>query len=163
MILSGKEKFSDLYCSHEYENAMNLCDGLLDDDPNNAKALHDKAKIYARLKDWDNACLFLEKAINSKQEPVFFFNKSRWLINLKDYDEAISSIEKGIKTGKHKSFYYYEQSFFFMLSYIYFLQKNNSEAVSLLEKVSDEHSMWIDDGLQSKEKILSLILKSSQI
>ena len=113
----NKALFSDLYEKRRYSEAHDLCDDAIKDNQNDFQAYHDKAKLFAREKKWEDALSYIDRAIALANEPVLFFNKARWLLQHNCYKETIESSLLGLAACEESSFYYYEQSLLFFKAY----------------------------------------------
>ena len=148
--MHGNNAFSDLYSNGRYIVAHKLCDSEIRENQNNYRAYHNKSKLYAKEGNWDEAFSFIDKAINLIDEPVFFFNKGRWLITLSKYDEAIDVAEKGLNASTKYANYYYEQSLFFIKAYAELKSNRFTECENTLKCISYVSGMYLDKKIISR-------------
>ncbi len=151
--MRGSYSFSDLYAKKKYAEAHKLCDEAIAKDNGDYRAIHNKSKVYARQNNWEMAFFYVDRAIGLKKEPVFFFNKSRWLIDLELYYEAIESAEKGIFLCADSANYYYEETLYLLKAYAELNIGRLDNCYISLAQIRKQTSFWIDKKLQTKESI----------
>ncbi|MGH1375978.1 MAG: tetratricopeptide repeat protein [Alphaproteobacteria bacterium] len=157
--MHSNSSFSDLYERKRYVEAHNLCDGAIRDDECDYRAYHNKAKLFARERKWEEAFSLIDKAISINKEPVFFFNKARWLLELGYFDNVIECAESGIQVGIDNSYYYYEESLYLLKAYSELQLNLIDDCLTSLKNVRGEVSIRIDRKMCSKEDIVSSISK----
>lgn len=104
------------------------------------------SRCYINLKRYDEAIMWLEKAINetpNTREP--YIELGLLYYNLKRYDEAISYLEKGVNI-KEKSKYYINEEFawnetpYDLLSLCYYYTKNKEKSIFNVTKALELNS-----------------------
>ncbi len=146
--------FSDLYEQKRYDEAHSLCDKEIEEDRENYRALHNKAKLFARQKNWPECISYIDEAISFKKEPVLFFNKSRWLLEFQDYHDAIIFAEEGIQSGNENSYYYYEESLYLIKAYAQAHVGQLDACILSLRNIGEKVTIRVDRKVYSKRSIL---------
>jgi tetratricopeptide (TPR) repeat protein len=93
-----KSKFSILYKSGKYEEAVKICDEYLKSKPNDYMVLRLKGDVYNRQHKYEEALQCHKDAIEqNKNYATAYVHLGKVLVNLSKYEEAIQNFTKAIE------------------------------------------------------------------
>ena len=141
----------------KYSEALDIVNSVISENPEWFKGYHEKAKIYARQKQWNDAVEAVDEAIRlNKTEPMLYFSRSRWLIQNQLFYEAVDDLTHLIELEKKLDDTYYLESAYFFRALASSYLGNYEDVLADCEKVRDDYSMYILNKPHSKVDLVLL-------
>ncbi|MBR3627360.1 MAG: hypothetical protein IKN42_00780 [Elusimicrobia bacterium] len=97
---------------YDLQGAMDNIDKAISLDKNQAKYYGQKASIYSRIRDFNNAIIYCDKAIRlDPKNSDCFYERAQFNFYDKKYEDALNDVSKALEISK-KPEYYYTKSFY---------------------------------------------------
>jgi len=154
-----KEAYDLAVTRGDYDQALAICDALLDTDQGSVEVLKTRAQIYAHSGDFHKAIDDVSTIIDSSTSaPDDYFSRARWHIEVGNPAEALDDLNKVIEIGEEFSFHYYTESAFFYRAVAWLRLGHFKEAISDCQHVREDFLVYMRTGKISRADIIRLAL-----
>lgn len=110
------------YMKNEYEQALKNYQEVLNENNSNSDALEMMAKSHVELKNYEQAIVFFNKAIEQNDRAELRYSLAKAYYSKGDYNEAINNFKHTDRSSKYN-----------YLADIYFKQKNYSQCIKSID------------------------------
>lgn len=144
----------------KYSEALDIVNSVISENSEWFKGYHEKAKVYARQKLWNDAVETVDEAIRlNKNEPMLYFSRARWLIQSQLFYEAVHDLTRLIELENSLNDTYYLESAYFFRALASSYLGNHQDVLIDCEKVRDDYSMYTLNKPHSKTDLVLLATK----
>jgi tetratricopeptide (TPR) repeat protein len=125
------------------EEALKICQELMDANPESAICFDTRARIYELIGDLEKAVDDISVSIDiDPAEPDYYFNRGRWHLGLGNYHLAVADQTKALDMGKQHNSQYYEKSSLFFRAAAFLALGMYEKALSDCENLDDDFAMY---------------------
>ncbi|NIS08084.1 MAG: tetratricopeptide repeat protein [Candidatus Dadabacteria bacterium] len=139
----------------EYKAAMDLCNEIISEFPDNPQGYRKRAVIFEITKRTNYAISDITKAISiDPSYPHDYFNRGRWNLEVGKLEESLGDLTALIKIEVERDSIYYLKTAYFLRAECYLQMGLYDKAIEDCNKLSPGFSLWVCSGMKSKEDIL---------
>lgn len=140
---------------NDFANAMQLCEALIKDFPDEPEVYRELAATYATQGRAVEAAEILAKAIVLESDDVGnYFMQGRYYLNGQEFIKAIDSLTRAIELEIQQGKEYFSKTAYFFRAEAYVKIRQNGKALADLEHVPDDYMTYFSYGKRTKADVL---------
>ena len=142
----------------EYDEALRLCNEVLEEIPDSTDALRERSFVYRHMRDTRAAAKDLTRLIElGSDEPVDYFDRGDCYIDLGDQEQAIRDLTRVVELGEIHQHRYYTNAAYFFRAYALFAAGRYAEALVDCERLRDGFTFFVGGTVRTKESLTAEI------
>ena len=136
--------------------ALKIIEFILDEEPNNIRAILDKGRVYRQLKEYKRSLKQYNKIIqlDSNYAKVYMYRATLYGYNLKEEVMALKDFDKSILLAPKNDSYYYKRGIYYLHKLKNFEKalKDFKTAIELTEDLEYYYSLAITNSRMGNDK-----------
>lgn len=140
----------------KYEEALKLCNKIVDENPGRPDAVRTLVDIYTHMGDYDAASDNISKLVEQgSNEPSDYFTLGRAELFRRNYQNAVKTLTAAIDLGVEHKDHYYSKTCYFLRAEAFLHLHRYQEALADCSRLDDRQNHYFPGGLRTRAQIVS--------